>query len=96
MTDFGPQKRTTVRFKNAMTRAFFRYGEYVAPELAGRVACRWWFTAPPRMGALPVPDRGEVFELDVHGHAVRGHVWGEGPVVYLMHGWGGRSRDSVW
>ena len=24
---------------------------------------------------------------------VRGHVWGDGPVVYLVHGWGGRGSQ---
>ena len=35
----------------------------------------------------------EPFEVESLGAAVRGHVWGEGPVVYLVHGWGGRGSQ---
>ncbi len=45
------------------------------------------------MAARPLPGGGESFELDVQGHTVRGLVWGEGPAVYLMHGWGGRGAQ---
>ena len=38
---------------------------------------------------------GEPFEVLSHGHVVRGHFWGTGPVVYLVHGWGG-SFESTW
>lgn len=87
------KKSTIVRFKNGAARAFFRYGEHVVPERTGRVARDLWFSAPPRMADLPVPDGGEAFEVDAQGHAVRGRAWGEGPTVYLMHGWGGRGSQ---
>ena len=35
----------------------FRYAEYVAPGRAGRAACDLWFTAPPRMADLALPER---------------------------------------
>jgi pimeloyl-ACP methyl ester carboxylesterase len=35
---------------------------------------------------VPGPDGGR-------GHTVVGQVWGEGPVVYLQHGWGGRRQQ---
>jgi pimeloyl-ACP methyl ester carboxylesterase len=87
------QKSTIVRFRNGALRAAFRYGEHLAPRRTGRLARDLWFTAPPRMGALPLPDGGEPFELDVQGHTVRGWEWGQGPAVYLMHGWGGRGAQ---
>jgi pimeloyl-ACP methyl ester carboxylesterase len=87
------QKSTIVRMRNAALGTFFRYAEYVVPGAAGRVAKNLWFTAPPRIADLAVPDGGEDFEVDADGHVVRGHVWGEGPVVYLMHGWGGRGSQ---
>jgi pimeloyl-ACP methyl ester carboxylesterase len=64
-----------------------------APALAARWAERIWFTlprsaAPPK--AVPVPG-GRRFTLDVEGHQVVGEVWGTGPAVYLMHGWGGHA-----
>lgn len=87
------QKSTIVRFGNAGMSAFFRYAEHVAPGVAGRVANDLWFAAPPRMADLPVPVGGEAFEVEAQGHVVRGHAWGEGPVVYLVHGWGGRGSQ---
>ena len=41
-----------------------------------------------------LPGGGEAFEVESLGAAVRGHVWGAGPVVYLVHGWGGRGPSS--
>jgi pimeloyl-ACP methyl ester carboxylesterase len=32
---------------------------------------------------------GERFTVSVHGRTVVAEAWGTGPVVYLMHGWGG-------
>ena len=95
------KKSTIVRFKNGAIRAAFRYGEHVAPGPAGRLARDLWFSAPPRMAELPVPEGGEPFEVLAEGHAVRGLVWeprvsagstAEG-TVYLMHGWGGRGAQ---
>lgn len=87
------QKSTIVRIKNDGMSAFFRYAEHVAPGLAGRVAKDLWFSAPPRMADQPVPDGGEPFAVGAQGHVVRGLAWGEGPVVYLVHGWGGRGSQ---
>lgn len=92
------QKSTIVRFRNRAVGAYFRHSEHV-PGPAGRLARDLWFTAPPRMGELPVPDGGEPFEVEAQGHAVRGQVWGDGVhpaptgTVYLMHGWGGRGSQ---
>jgi pimeloyl-ACP methyl ester carboxylesterase len=86
-------KSTIVRFRNLALAGFFRYGEHVAPARTGRVARDLWFSAPPRMGDLPVPEGGEPFEVLAQGHVVRGLVWGDGPVVYLVHGWGGRGSQ---
>lgn len=86
-------KSTIVRIKNLATSAFFRYGEYVVPDRVGTVAKDLWFTAPPRLGDLPLPDGGEEFEVTAQGFAVRGFVWGSGRTVYLVHGWGGRGAQ---
>jgi pimeloyl-ACP methyl ester carboxylesterase len=87
------KKSTIVRFRNSGLRAFFRYAEHVTPGRAGRIARDLWFSAPPRMSDLPIPEGGEPFEVEAQGHVVRGFVWGEGPTVYLMHGWGGRGSQ---
>jgi pimeloyl-ACP methyl ester carboxylesterase len=87
------KKSTTVRIRNRATRLFFRYAELLAPGLAGRVFRDLWFAAPPRMAELPVPPGGVPFTVDSQGATIHGQVWGEGTVVYLMHGWGGRGAQ---
>jgi pimeloyl-ACP methyl ester carboxylesterase len=87
-------KSTIVRFRNAALRGYFRYVGPVLPGPAGRTARDLWFTAPPRMAELPVPDGGDPFEVEAQGHPVRGLVWGEATTtVYLVHGWGGRGAQ---
>jgi pimeloyl-ACP methyl ester carboxylesterase len=93
-------KSTTVRLRHRAMAAYFRYAEHLAPGQAGRLARDLWFTAPPRMADLPVPEGGEAFELEAQGHVVRGRVWDNGldrdrrpATVYLVHGWGGRGSQ---
>src|SRR4029078_13409394 len=88
-----PQKSTIVRFRNQGRRALFRSADILAPNLAGRIARDIWFTVPPRLEATPLPEGGRPFEVESLGAVVRGHVWGDGPVVYLVHGWGGRGSQ---
>jgi pimeloyl-ACP methyl ester carboxylesterase len=93
VTDVRPQKSTTVRFLSSppAVRAAFRVLNRVAPALAARWAERIWFTLP-RAAARPVPaPGGHRFTVDVDGHRLVGEVWGAGPAVYLMHGWGGNA-----
>jgi pimeloyl-ACP methyl ester carboxylesterase len=86
-------KSTTVRFRDLVLGGFFRAGEHLAPGPAGKVARNLWFTAPPRMKEIELPEGGDAFEVASQGGLVRGHVWGDGPVVYLLHGWGGRGAQ---
>src|SRR6266508_2451450 len=89
------QKNTIVRFFAAPppVRAAFRLLERTAPGLGARWAERIWFTLPrPNDGQAPRTVRsatGTPFALDVEGHDVIGEVWGDGPAIYLMHGWAG-------
>lgn len=94
------KKSTIVRARNRALRAYFRYSEHLLPGPSGRLARDLWFTAPPRMAELPVPEGGQPFEVEAQGHVVRGLVWGDGldparptRTVYLMHGWGGRGSQ---
>lgn len=94
------RKSTIVRFRNRAMGAYFRYSEHLLPGPAGRLARDLWFTAPPRLAELPVPEGGEPFEVEAQGHVVRGQVWGDDlgsarptKTVYLMHGWGGRGSQ---
>jgi pimeloyl-ACP methyl ester carboxylesterase len=93
--DLRQQKSTTVRFFSAPmpVRAAFGVLNRAAPALAARWAERIWFTlprptAPPR--AVPVPG-GRRFTVEVEGSRLAGEVWGAGPAVYLVHGWGGHA-----
>ena len=65
----------------------------VAPRLVARRLRDRWFTAPPRMPAHELPPGGTPFRVTSRGSVVRGTTWGEGPVVYLVHGWGGRGSQ---
>lgn len=62
------------------------------PELAGAVAGRLFLT-PPRPAVSPrvadVLTHGEPVHIPWRGSALRAWSWGTGPVVLLVHGWGG-------
>lgn len=73
-------------------RGTFSVLQVVAPAAADRKALDVWCTLPPgahrRHDHRPHP--GEVRRLEVSGgRQITVEVWGAGPVVYLMHGWGG-------
>lgn len=89
------QKSTIVRLKMIAIRTAFRTLERVAPELGARWAERLWLTVPTfrgraRVDALPP---GEPFTVRTRDRTVHGRTWGTGPVVYLVHGWGGASSQ---
>jgi pimeloyl-ACP methyl ester carboxylesterase len=78
-----------------LVRMMFRVLDLAAPGLAARRAESIWFTLPrPRPSSANAPNvRREPFTLDVDGHSVSGEVWGDGPPVYLVHGWAGRRSQ---
>jgi pimeloyl-ACP methyl ester carboxylesterase len=92
MTTLSDQKSTIVRPKNRvrLVRSSFAALERVAPSVGARAAERLWFTVP-RARAAPVPEGGSPFDVQLRGRTVRGWSWGAGPVVYLVHGWGGEA-----
>lgn len=64
----------------------------VAPRAAGAEAFRLWCTLPAGAGRRKDfrPHPGELVEVSApRGGRVVAEVWGDGPVVYLVHGWGG-------
>lgn len=94
----SPQKSTIVRFiaatKLTAIRTAFGTLERLAPGLGGRWAERRWLTVPPYRGRrADVIPPGEPFTVRVDGRRVAGRTWGRGPVVYLVHGWGGQSAQ---
>jgi len=78
----------------ALLRLFLRLLSVVAPGRAAAIGGRLWFAIPrPRIndGAIGFLRTGERFDVDVGGTRVAAWRWGErnGPLVLLMHGWGG-------
>jgi pimeloyl-ACP methyl ester carboxylesterase len=73
-------------------RAAFAVLGRVAPGLAARWAVDIFFTPRGRRGSRRVNaflSAGRPFEVEVEGRRVAGWSWGEGPNVFLVHGWAG-------
>jgi hypothetical protein len=73
----------------------FQVLEGVSPGTGARWGARLWFTAPPpiplhRLAQAP-PGVETGVELD--GRTLHATAWGSGPLVLLLHGWGGRSEQ---
>ncbi|EWT00819.1 alpha/beta hydrolase [Intrasporangium oryzae NRRL B-24470] len=101
MVQFSVQKSTIVR---SFTRLGFGSLERLAPSVGARLAERVWFRLPGRAPATTgLGDRlptirellGAPFAVTLRGRTIRGWVWGEGPVVYLVHGRAGSAEQLV-
>ncbi|WP_100446806.1 alpha/beta fold hydrolase [Glycomyces xiaoerkulensis] len=89
------QKSTTVRAPWHL-RAAFTAAERFAPAPAAKILSRMWFKVPggpQRRLRGQAPAGAEVFGVDCLGEEIWGYDWGEGPLVYLVHGWGGSTGD---
>lgn len=86
MASSGPKKSTIVR---SFTRAGFRTLDLLAPALGALLVERVWFRIPRGMPLRA--QTGDPFEVRWQGRLIRGQVWGSGPTVYLVHGWGGNA-----
>ena len=77
-----------------LLRLVFRVLQRLSPQAAARLAERLFFT-PHRSRLTPamraVLHSGKPFQVEVEGQRIVGWSWGEGPVVYLIHGWGSRG-----
>lgn len=91
------QKSTIGRvIRLAATRTAFGALERVAPAVGVRWATNLWLTVPRFNGrARPAIPAGTPFTVNVRNRKVRGTVWGSGPTVYLVHGWGGASAQLL-
>jgi pimeloyl-ACP methyl ester carboxylesterase len=73
-------------------RRMFGLLERFAPVVGSRLAVEMWCTPPVMDASLKMPPgvaAGTPVEAHWDGHRVVGASWGEGPPVYLVHGWGG-------
>jgi len=87
-----PQKSTIVRLFSipAPVRASFWLLDRTLPRLSARWAEQMWFTLPPRRARPRTADAaGTPFTVSANGAQIVGETWGEGPAVYLLHGWAG-------
>lgn len=67
--------------------------ERFAPWIGSRWAVELWCTPPVLESSFRMPPgvpTGEPIEAFWDGHRVAGEKWGNGPSVYLVHGWGGQ------
>lgn len=74
-------------------RRLFWFLELVAPAVGSRWAVELWCTPPVLESGMRMPpgvSAGRPIEAFWDGHRVAGEEWGEGPPVYLVHGWGGQ------
>jgi len=72
----------------------------VSPGVAAWAAERLFFTPPrgrgdPPAAAKALLARAKRFELRVERRRVVGWRWGQGPAVYLVHGWGSRGSRLI-
>ena len=73
-------------------RRVFTLLERFAPAIGARWALELWCTPPTTDTSLRMPPgvtTGSPVEAFWDGHRVAGQAWGDGPPVYLVHGWGG-------
>ena len=88
MTEPSTEKSTIVRTQlppvPPLVRSAVGALDRVAPELVARGALRLWCT-PARPKDRPAIPGGTAFRTG----PIAGQVWGDGPTVYLVHGWGG-------
>jgi pimeloyl-ACP methyl ester carboxylesterase len=78
---------------SARVRRAFGLLERFAPGIGARWATELWCTPPVMESNLRMPPGGgpgQPLEAAWRGHRIVGEFWGDGPPVYLVHGWGGR------
>jgi len=97
MTHTSALKSTIGR---ALTRTAFHGLDVLAPAWGARWAENVWFRVPrttpvASRPAGPIELHGAPFELTLRGRVIRGWTWGQGPAVYLVHGWGGSLEQLV-
>ncbi|MFZ5468225.1 MAG: alpha/beta hydrolase [Myxococcota bacterium] len=99
-----PDKSTTVRLRPVRVPAWFRGSLRVASVLAPPLADEWLrraFFTPQLARVRPEEARmlatGARFEVETLVGRVVARSWGRGPVVLLVHGWGGHAGQmSAW
>lgn len=76
----------------ARVRRTFALLERFAPAVGARWATELWCTPPAVEMSLKMPPGvppSRPVDAAWDGHSIAGEMWGDGPPVYLVHGWGG-------
>lgn len=80
-------------------RRAFWWLERLAPGIGARWATELWCTVPDVDLSTKMPPglpESTPIGASWDGHRIEGQSWGEGPLVYLVHGWGGcRAHMAV-
>jgi pimeloyl-ACP methyl ester carboxylesterase len=106
MAIYSANKSTTVRTINFAFRVLEHLAPQVGARWADRIWFTLPAVAPgaaaqssqqPEAGRADSPSIRELlgsdFEVTLRGRTVRGWSWGDGPVVYLVHGWAGSAEQ---
>jgi pimeloyl-ACP methyl ester carboxylesterase len=81
------------RLTAGLLRAVFGTLERAAPGPGGALATRLWLTPPHTSPPTPGIAGGRRFTVPVNGSTVVVEEWGDGPAIFLLHGWGRTRRD---
>lgn len=93
-TDLGRDKQGSGIEPPVAPRVRRAFGllERFAPAVGAKWALELWCTPPIVESSLRMPpgvSPGRPVEAAWAGHRIAGESWGDGPPVYLVHGWGG-------
>ena len=89
-----PPKSTNVRATLWLTRSALAVLSWISTTWAARWAEALFFTPPrPRKSRAVLPAGGQRLDVKSRYGRVAAWSWGSGPVVYLVHGWGGRAEQ---
>jgi pimeloyl-ACP methyl ester carboxylesterase len=96
---FGGKKSTNVRTIHRAIQGTLRLVARLSPRLAARAAAALFFVCPPRrrpaVGERATLARGRRFTVPSGAGRLPAWSWGAGPVVLLVHGWGGNGSQMA-
>lgn len=96
---FRTQKSTNVRTKYAAVQRVLRGVARLSPRLAARAAAALFFVCPPRRRPTEaerrILARGRRLSVPSGAGRLPAWSWGSGPLVVLVHGWGGNGSQMA-
>lgn len=72
---------------------FFSLLEKISPQLAAKLALRIFlkpFRFPVSNREKKAVETANIFKIHVENHVVAIYEWGDGPAIWVLHGWSGR------